>query len=1054
MSIFRGLSLIRRASSVLLCAAAVFHAVSVWTALCGTSGTSRAILAAAIATAAAAATRLQQQLPALSGSGGRQLYPVFTAAGLGLTCFSLLPWVLSTSLSLAGSLFPVGQVAAGACIYSLPAFLLCGVLSLLFLVCQSLNNNCGAFRLHGWLPVLVAMPAVCLPGMAGISALMVMAACVGLSIVCVSLGALPERAREPIPAVSAATGVAGSAAGRWRFAVVLCSGAAAGLLASVLFDFWGQLFPFTVLQLVLLCSVGSAMVLGIGRLSAGSVGSRLLPMLGLLLLLLIAWVQPLLPELFLAIAERFDRGLLQLLLRAVAAGGISALLFSGLLPQRCASAVAFEDRWFAMALACAIPAGLTLVGIISVPGLLPAVLGLCVVCVFSLRLSEGAFGWLGAAGFRALAPVALALLAIPLAAPRFDLPGASRLLFAGRTLEARGRGVSMELIGHTESARLAMSVPGAGGQLSVWRQSSASFEVLRSGVVTAKASSDTRIQPQAPEEVLPAIMALCNHSRPGRVLLLGDDSGALLRTCTHFPVQQILAVRTDAAATAAATEFLWRHTADRPDHDSRVGLLHTDLPLAVRSSDLGQFDVVVVAGGPGSSPRHAALLHREFYAAVHARLGSDGVFFQRLTLEHPEPELLRRVLATLSSEFRQAGVIQMLPGDFLLAASDSEDGLIHPQLLEHLQRGHVQREAAACGWDWAQIAVLPLAVTGGESGMFAKARAPQPLTVADGGALLPLSALVGDTASQSEKLRAAFAPFQQQIASAMPPGEAHEEAKRRLAALQQQVEIQAGMPDQPWTYRRSLRMEMQRSPRPPVEKVEGGKIIRSTHPLDELRQKYFVTLGEALQSAQIAPEQSLEAVRKLSRLSEGGEPLLGWFSHYEIVRLYELLRHPDPADELRHRLHLVFYAAPSDASVRPAISALQMLVEEPQLVADPAERYDLLNAVLQKLIERWEARTAWEPRSAVRVQQDVDLSVQAGRRAMEQMQELAVAAGIPEADFRQRRQFVHAALISPLRTYCEQVLAHRMKTESPAAAQAEEPDDLPLLAPATGISTN
>jgi hypothetical protein len=287
----------------------------------------------------------------------------------------------------------------------------------------------------------------------------------------------------------------------------------------------------------------------------------------------------------------------------------------------------------------------------------------------------------------------------------------------------------------------------------------------------------------------------------------------------------------------------------------------------------------------------------------------------------------------------------------------------------------------------------------------------------------------------------------------MPPGETHEEAKRRLASLQQQVEILAGMPDQPWTYRRSLRMEMQRSPRPPVEQVENGKIIRSTHPLDERRQDYFITLGQALQAAQNNPARSLAAVQQLSRLADAGEPLLGWFSHYEIVRLYELLAHPDPADELRHRLHLVFFAAPSDASVRPAISALQMLVEHPQLIEDPAARYDQLNAVLQKLIERWEARTAWEPRSAARVQQDVDLSVQAGRQALEQMEQLAVAAAIPEQEFRQRRQFVHEALISPLRTYCEQVLAHRMKNETPTPASGtEDPDDLPLMAP--GLSTN
>ncbi|MFM8474543.1 MAG: spermidine synthase [Planctomycetaceae bacterium] len=1059
MSIFQGLSLLRRASCVLLSAAAVFHMACVWIALCGLSAISQAVLLSAFTATCGLTLWLQRFLPAPNSSHGPRLYSVLLATGLGLAGSALLPWALTQLMSIAAAALPIPEGMSAVWIYGLLAVLPCGILSIVIAASRAMDGAELRFRPEELLLPLIALPAVHLLSIAGISPVMLMTAFAGLAVVCLSLGAFPVVSVQPEQGVTATAAEAGTLLLRNRRMLSVCSGASAGLLAIVLSRFWGQLLPLTILQLVLLSAVAAVTFLSLKTLTLkmkllGSVPGRLVSGACLLPLLLFAWLQPELPAIFLGITEQTEPGLLQLVARAIAAGAITGVLYLGLVPAGGASRGAAVDVRFAVAFVCALPIGVVLNTGIAIATLLPPVLGLCVVCGFMLRLSVGEYTGLSKAGLRACAPLAIVLFSIPLVAPQFDLAGASRLLFAGRTLEARSRGLGMDLIRHTEPARLAGSATGVAGELSVWRQSAVSFEMLRSGVVTAKGSSDTRIQPQAPEEVLPAILGLCNHSRPGRVLLLGDDSGALLRTCTHFPVQQILAVRVDPATTAAATEFLWRHAADRPDRDSRVQLLHADLPLAVRCRELGQFDVVVAAGGPAAAPGHVPLLTREFYAAVRARLSAGGVFCQRLTLDQADPELLRQVLATLSSEFQHAGVIQMLPGEFLLAASDSEDGLIHPELLERLQRGHVQREAAACGWDWAQMAVLPLAESGGETGVFAKASVPRLLTVSSGGALLPLSVPGGDATAHSEKLRAAFAPFQRQIAAAVPAGEAHEEAKRRLAALQQQVEILAGMPDQPWTYRRSLRMEMQRSPRPPVEKVEGGRIIRSTHPLDALRQDYFLTLGEALQSVQSAPARSLEAVRKLSRIAEGGEPLLGWFSHYEIVRLYELLERPDAADELRHRLHLVFYAAPSDASVRPAISALQMLVEQPELIADPAERYDLLNAVLQKLIERWEARTAWEPRSAVRVQQDVDLSVLAGRRAMEQMQELAAAAGIRETDFQQRRQFVHAALISPLRVYCEQVLAHRMKTESPATAAKEDPDDLPLLAPAAGINTN
>ena len=1041
MSISCSVLFIRRFSAVLLAAGALFQAALVWTALCGVSTPAIAVMLAAFTAATLLSTPVSQWIAGKNRQPEVIGYTLYICSAVALAAACLLPLALDSLLGMATNLLPVRSPATSFLAYAVPGILLTTVPALLWSVSRVLHEPHGVSDRCFVLQVLLSLPIVALPQLAGVSPLMLMALAAATAVVAQSL--------FPMSAAPAPKALKSAAPAERRTAAV--GTFLAGMLTAALACFWSRLMPLQLPQLTLLLSLTAGLLLSLRPWLAKPRAERAAAFASLLGLALFAPATSAFPMLFLGISESIQTEVLRWPVQALTAAIPSALLLCAPLCASGLFSATHRSRSFVSGFAPGVLLSIVAGSFLPLTQLLPLWLACTGAGTFLLLTNTAVMASRPSLRLQ-LAALAM-LLAIPLAAPQFDGHTASRLLFSARTGEARSRGLDADLIPHTEPARLASVETGAAGEVAVWRNSAAGIELLRSGILTARASSDTRISPQSPEEVLPAILGLCNHSRPGRVLVLGDDSGVLLRSCTHFPVQQILAVRTDSAATAAATKYVWEKSPDRPHLDDRVHFLHADLALAARSHAIGQFDVVLLSHGPGTALRHAPLLTQEFLSAIRARLEPGGVFCQRLSLENPGPEVLRQVLATLASVFRHAGAIQAVPGEFLLLASDHDAGLIHPQLLDHLQRTHVQQEAASCGWDWAQIAVLPLATADGESGLFAKTPAPSPLAISGGSALLTLPFQTRTAAEQSTRLREAFAPFQQQVASAVPPGEAHEEAKRRLASLQQQVEILAGMPDQPWTYRKSLRMEMQRSPRPPLEHVANGKIIRSTHPLDKLRQDYFLTLGRALQTAQSQPASALDAVQQLSRMADGGEPLLGWFAHYEIVRLYELLQHPDPAAELRHRLHLVFFAAPSDASVRPAISALQMLVDQPQLITDSAARYDQLNAVLQKLIERWEARTAWEPRSAARVQQDVDLSVQAGRQALEQMQLLAAEAGIPDSEFRQRRQFVHEALISPLRAYCEQVLAHRMKTETPAAASGtEDPDDLPLLAPS--LSTN
>jgi hypothetical protein len=647
-----------------------------------------------------------------------------------------------------------------------------------------------------------------------------------------------------------------------------------------------------------------------------------------------------------------------------------------------------------------------------------------------------------------VAGVSVAVFAL-LMLPREDFARTSSLVFSPRTKIAMQRGLSRELIPQSEASRLVDVVRSENGELSVWRRSGSLFEFQRNGVSLGRVSSNTTLSPQPPEEILPVIMGLVSHPKPSRILLLGDDTGASLRSCTQFPIQEIVAIRSDEALTELARRFTWQSQDTPADQDSRVTLIHQPQSVVLRNRALKSFDVVVSSGDLAVLPSAAFQFTAEFYQAACSRMTSDGVFCQRFRQGELGPEPIKQTMATMMSVFEHVGAVQMVAGEILLFGTNTSTGLVDPQILSRLQRDHVRREIASTGWDWSQVAVLPLLNANDPIGLFNHEKRPGVISISNGGLVMsaPLDAL--SPANRMLELNAAFGPHQMQFLAAIPTGEEHQEVQRRLSALAQQLEILAGMPDQPWTYRKSLKMEMQRTPRAPVEIIRDGEIVKKAHPLDQLRKDYFVSLGKALTAAAENPQSVPQFIAQMELFPSCGEPLISFFSNYEIVRLHELAHHPATADEFRHRLQIVFQANPTDASVRPVISAIDQLVREPSLIADVGERYDILNSLVQKLIERWEARTAWEPRSALRVQNDVDQSVRVTNRALQLMEETLTQANVKESEFRQRRRFVNAALISPLRDYRDQVLAHRMKNELPAEPDTEDPNDLPLLIPQT-----
>lgn len=624
-------------------------------------------------------------------------------------------------------------------------------------------------------------------------------------------------------------------------------------------------------------------------------------------------------------------------------------------------------------------------------------------------------------------------------------PGNSdQLLFSARSMAAVRLGMERELIPLSDSSRQVAAVSTSQGEVHVWRRSGHIFEFRRNGVSLGQVSADTDLTPQPVQEIMPAILPLVAHPSPNRILLLGDDTGICLRVCSHFPAQRIVAVREDLDVTELARQYTWAQQQPAPDQDERVTVLHEPASVVLQISPEVKFDVMIAASPPASTSTAAWEFTEEFYSLASRQLSDNGIFCQRFSHHDLGPEPLRQVIATAMSKFKNVVAIQTIPGEIVLLAGNTESRFLGEHILTRLQQDYIRDEIAAAGWDWAQVAILPMLDAADPVGMFSHRKPPHAVNIANSRFLMSLPIEVRRWNNRSMELQAEFSPHQLRLAEAIPPGEAHHEIKRRLSLISQQVEILAGMPDEPWTYRNSLRTEMQRNPRPPKEVIRNNEIIRTAHPTDLLHQQYFVTLSKAIRRVQTG-DHSYEALVDLASFASHHEPLLSLFAYYELVRLHEMAKHPEPIAEYRHRLHTVFFTESSDASVRPVIAAMQHLMDHPEVVESDAERFDQLNSLIQKLIERWEARTAWEPRSARRVQIDVDQSVMVTNRAIEKLEQWAPTVRMSQSSFLKRRRFIHAALIRPLREYGEQVLAHRMKTESPAASQAANDDSLPLL---------
>jgi len=648
------------------------------------------------------------------------------------------------------------------------------------------------------------------------------------------------------------------------------------------------------------------------------------------------------------------------------------------------------------------------------------------------------------AGVACLAGIWGAMVAT--AGVRWPTAESTKLLYSTTAAIAARSGWESHLLTQLDQSHLITSQPGGQGRWTLWQAHGGTLQVRCQGVPVGMIATQPDWSPQYGPEIAATVWPLALVDQPARVLLLGVGSSASLQAALTFPVSQVVCSEVDEDLLALLNSQVFPRCGFNPYQDERCLALRQPAEWLLLP-DAEQFDVIVAPSPSASLPNASANSTTEYYQRAARHLSAKGVFCQRFQTIDFGPTPLLTTVATLQQAFPEVACLEVGAGEFLLLAAHDAEALVKADLPQRLERPHVMHLLSRCQWDWCTPLNFPA---------YDRAALMEAITEAE---IQPLSCANSWLAFFTPRELLRWGPKQQEIAAVLqqartsasvyplaragePPralsttvtsrrsryldwiGHSAAEATvlRRLGEVVSQRELVRQFPDTYWwEYRKELREQLQDRPRTGLQMVSHtvGSGSSRWHPEDQRRKAYFVLLGEALKAD--VPDRN--TLMEIELLLEPYDPLLTYFAHQELADLYGK-GDQDPAIELAHRLHVIYYAPPEDASVRNVIAAIDHLVEHPDAVADDAERFERLNGLLQVLRSRWEVRNTRPSKSAKVTLQEIERSLVTVERALEVMQPLSSAAGYSATEWETRQLVLERLLVRPFRSYRDQLVLH------------------------------
>ncbi|MBT4867862.1 MAG: hypothetical protein HON53_22400, partial [Planctomycetaceae bacterium] len=504
----------------------------------------------------------------------------------------------------------------------------------------------------------------------------------------------------------------------------------------------------------------------------------------------------------------------------------------------------------------------------------------------------------------------------PFVRQQYNPAESARLLFSTHVFLAKRSGLQGQLLPYIDEGRLVARQEGEHGTYTLWSMRGTQLQLRESGIPKAIVSNNTRICPQFSADVMQAALPLVLHDNPQRTLLLGLQGGVTLDTCFHFPLQQLTCVESDPALIRLVKENVL--AAEKRDlfEDGRVRMLPIDPTLALAAAD-EQYDVIISSPDQPALAKSTPYYTLEFYRNAANQLADDGIFCQRFQYVDFGPGPLRAVTATLQKAFQTVTAIETASGELALVATNSPKGLMREGLMARLEADHVRNVLGQLGWDW----VVPLNLSAYHPTTLTKFVAETDAasnTAANGHLAHRLPLEVMRWGAKWEEIRDVLASRTGSLLKWNTRDDASD-ALLRLEEISGQRNLIIRYPDEKWAYRKTLRKRMKTKSRSIIMPVKGGDPKRTLHPDDKRRKEYFSALGTAVKTP------NATNIQHIAEFSQPYDPLVSFFLHDEIVRLYDRTENPDPQAELEHRLYLVYYSDPRDRSVRNIVAALNLL---------------------------------------------------------------------------------------------------------------------------------
>ena len=673
-------------------------------------------------------------------------------------------------------------------------------------------------------------------------------------------------------------------------------------------------------------------------------------------------------------------------------------------------------------------------------------------------------------GWRCSLPTASGLVCLVIAAAsmplwaRNDNPSRSaKLLYSTPTFIAYRSGWALGHLPYLDEIRMIDRREGNIGPLTLWRGHVAELYLREAGIPRSVVTMASESVPQFAPEALQAVYSLCIAERPGRVLFLGLSAGVPLSTSLNFPIREAVCVEGNRSLIELVRGPVAKETGSDPLADDRVTLRQVSPELALMTQPDQPYDVIISSPPPSSITDGISQFTTEFYQRAARQLADKGLFCQRFESVDYGPEPLQITLKAMQSSFKSVIAIESSVGEFLLFASNSEGSLIPGDFAERLQSAHVRKVLARSGIDWASILNQSVYDDAALREISNETRRPAN-TVVNGlfAARSPLEVM--RWANKHQELQTTFnstrvspAPYwanqsgepkelnqeihlsrRSQLFEWLDTAYVPRELHRRLGEIATQQKLIRENPDAHWwAYRKALRKQLQENPRSAIHQVKAIDQSEQEHPEDLRRQDYFKALGAAAK----LEKPSRQQIAAVEEFLEPFDPFISYFARQETADL--LARSDlDPAKELEYRLHVIYFAPPTDASVRNVATAIETLVKHPDVIPNESMRFDALNGLIQTLRVRWEIRQSIPETSAKKVLDDIDQSLIAVEKGVDMMNQLAPATGIADSDWQSRRQVLERLIVLPLRTYRIAMRDRQTRGEAEARAILDEAANL------------